>query len=197
MTDSSSNYNDSLFANSELGVHTTEIPGLLIFDLVVHGDARGWFKENYQQEKMVALGLPADFHPIQNNVSSNKEVGVTRGIHAEPWRKFISLTRGKAFIAIVDLRKGETFGKIVTLTLTPAQAIFLPLGMGNSYQTLEPDTDYAYLVDAHWSPDAAYTFVNLADESLNIAWPIALESAIVSDKDKAHPPLKDITPMEI
>ena len=36
----------------------------------VHDDARGWFKENWQREKMVALGLP-DFGPVQNNVSFN------------------------------------------------------------------------------------------------------------------------------
>ena len=46
----------------ELKVTETEIPGLLIIDLPVHGDNRGWFKENWQREKMVAAGLP-DFNP--------------------------------------------------------------------------------------------------------------------------------------
>lgn len=197
MDESFSNYDESMFANKELAVHQTEIPGMLIIDLVIHGDARGWFKENYQHEKLVNLGVPADFKPIQNNVSSNKDAGVTRGIHAEPWRKFISVTRGKVFVAIVDLRKGDTYGKIVTLTLTPDKAIFLPLGMGNSYQTLTPDADYVYLVDAHWSPEAKYTFVNLDDEDLAIKWPIPLDQAIISDKDRQHPRFKDITPMEV
>ena len=51
--------------SNELAVRTTPIPGLLVVDLPVHGDARGWFKENWQREKMVALGLP-DFTPVQN-----------------------------------------------------------------------------------------------------------------------------------
>ena len=72
-----------------LGITTTPIPGFLRIDLTVHGDNRGWFKENWQREKMVALGLP-DFQPVQNNISFNDEVGVTRGIHAEPWDKFVS-----------------------------------------------------------------------------------------------------------
>ena len=55
----------------------------------VREDARGWFKENWQREKMVALGLP-DFGPVQNNVSFNASRGATRGIHAEPWDKFVS-----------------------------------------------------------------------------------------------------------
>ena len=74
-------------------------------DLTVHGDNRGWFKENWQREKMVALGLP-DFQPVQNNISFNDEVGVTRGIHAEPWDKFVSVATGRVFGAWVDLREG-------------------------------------------------------------------------------------------
>ena len=49
----------------------------------MHGDNRGWFKENWQRAKMTALGLP-DFGPVQNNISFNTKKGVTRGIHAEP-----------------------------------------------------------------------------------------------------------------
>ena len=76
-----------------LAVRSTPIPGFLRLDLTVHGDNRGWFKENWQREKMMALGLP-DFGPVQNNISFNDEVGVTRGIHAEPWDKFISVATG-------------------------------------------------------------------------------------------------------
>ena len=72
----------------ELKVTETNIPGLLVFDLPVHGDNRGWFKENWQRAKMTALGLP-DFGPVQNNISFNAKKGVTRGIHAEPWDKYI------------------------------------------------------------------------------------------------------------
>ena len=66
--------------------------------------------------------------------------------------------------------------------------------MGNAYQTLEPNTAYTYLVNDHWSPDAQYTFLNLADETAKVPWPIALEDAILSDKDKAHPRLAEVTP---
>ena len=49
--------------NKQLQAHETSIPGLLVFDLAVFGDNRGWFKENWQREKMLALGLP-DFGPV-------------------------------------------------------------------------------------------------------------------------------------
>ena len=98
-----------------LGITTTPIPGFLRIDLTVHGDNRGWFKENWQREKMVALGLP-DFGPVQNNISFNDEVGVTRGIHAEPWDKFVSVATGRVFGAWVDLREGPSFGTCLLYT---------------------------------------------------------------------------------
>lgn len=196
MVRSFDNYDAALLENTELGVRSTAIPGLLVVDLVVHGDDRGWFKESFQREKLVALGFPGEFHIVQNNVSSNRERGVTRGVHAEPWNKYISLTRGVVHAAIVDLRAGPGFGVTEQFRLSPAHALYVPAGCGNSYQTLTPDVEYSYLVDAHWSPDARYTFVNLADPALGIDWPIPLGQAIVSDKDRVHPLLADVTAVQ-
>ncbi len=179
-----------------LRVTETGIPGLRVVELPVHGDARGWFKENWQREKMVALGLP-DFRPVQNNVSFNAERGVTRGIHAEPWDKFISVATGSVFGAWVDLRPGATFGEVFTCTLDPSRAIYVPRGVGNSFQALEAGTAYTYLVDAHWSAELkkTYTFVNLADPELGIEWPIPLEECTLSEADRHHPMLADALPM--
>ena len=156
---------------------------------------RGWFKENYQKAKMEALGLPS-FEVVQNNFSYNQEKGVTRGLHAEPWEKFISLANGKVFGAWVDLRKGDSFGKLFTAEITPEKAFFVPRGVANAYQTLDENITYTYLVNAHWSPDAKYAAVNLFDPELKIAWPIGRDQAIVSEKDQNNPLLKDVTPME-
>jgi dTDP-4-dehydrorhamnose 3,5-epimerase len=177
----------------ELKIEKTNIPGLLVVTLPLNGDERGWFKENWQREKMVALGLP-DFKPVQNNISYNANKGVTRGIHAEPWDKFVSLAAGKIFGAWVDLRQGKSFGQVFTMEISPSQAVFVPRGVANSYQALEDGTAYTYLVNAHWSKDAKYAAVNLADKSLGIGWPIALEKAIVSEKDRLNPMLDEVKP---
>ena len=171
-----------------LTVRETPIEGLLVFDVPLHGDARGWFKENWQRAKMLELGLP-DFGPVQNNVSFNARRGVTRGIHAEPWDKYVSLAHGQAFAAIVDLRDGPTFGRVETVELHPGNALFVPRGCGNSYQTTTPDVVYTYLVNAHWSPSARYTLIQAFDPALGIAWPIGEADAIRSDADRGHPPL--------
>lgn len=179
-----------------LRAERTNIPDMLVFDLAVHGDSRGWFKENWQRAKQVGLGLP-DLGPVQNNISFNAERGVTRGIHAEPWDKYISVATGSVFGAWVDLRPGKSFGQVYTCVIDPSKAIYVPRGVGNSFQALEDGTAYTYLVNAHWSADLkkTYTFVNLADPDLNIEWPIPLEQCELSDADKAHPMLKDALPM--
>ena len=181
---------------NELSVTESPIPGLYVIKLPVHGDNRGWFKENYQKEKMEALGLPP-FTVVQNNFSFNDGVGATRGLHAEPWEKYISVANGAVFGAWVDLREGPSFGTTFTIKITPDVAIFVPRGVANGYQTLEPSVTYTYLVNKHWFPDAKYTFVNLFDPALNIDWPIKKDQAIISEKDTAHPYLKDVTPMEL
>ena len=181
----------------ELKVQNTNIPGLLVFDLPVHGDNRGWFKENWQRAKMISLGLP-DFGPVQNNISFNATKGVTRGIHAEPWDKLISIGAGEIFGAWVDLRPGRTFGQVFTTRLDPSKAIYVPRGVGNSFQSLVDGTVYTYLVNAHWSLEQkkTYTFVNLADPDLGIDWPIPLEQSERSEADMNHPMLRDVSPMK-
>ena len=180
-----------------LSVGETGIAGLKVVELAVHGDERGWFKENWQRAKMTALGVP-DLRVVQNNISYNDSRGVTRGVHAEPWDKFVSVARGSVFGAWVDLREGSaTYGRTFTCTLDPSRAIYVPRGVGNSFQALEDGTAYTYLVDAHWSAElkSTYTFVNLADPALGIDWPIPLSEATVSEADLAHPMLKDVVPM--
>ena len=179
-----------------LKAEATNIPGMLVFDLPVHGDSRGWFKENWQRAKQMNIGLP-DLGPVQNNISFNAERGVTRGIHAEPWDKYISVATGSVFGAWVDLRPGKSFGQVYTCVIDPSKAIYVPRGVGNSFQALEDGTAYAYLVNAHWSAELkkTYTFVNLADPELGIEWPIPLEQCELSEADKGHPMLKDAIPM--
>lgn len=181
----------------DLEIRETPIEGLLVAELPVHGDSRGWFKENWQRAKMCALGAP-DLTWVQNNISFNAERGVTRGVHAEPWDKWISVATGRIFGAWVDLREGSaTYGATYCCEVDPSRAVFTPRGVGNSFQALEDGTAYTYLVNAHWSAELkkTYTFVNLADPALGIEWPIPLEQATLSEADKHHPMLADVVPM--
>jgi dTDP-4-dehydrorhamnose reductase len=181
---------------TDLAVETTPIEGLLVVRLPVHADNRGWFKENWQRAKMTALGVP-DFTPVQQNVSFNQDAGATRGLHAEPWDKFVSVATGRVFGAWVDLREGPGLGQSFSIEVTPEVAVFVPRGVANGYQTLEPETAYVYLVNAHWSVEkrAQYSFVNLADPTVGIQWPLPLEPQNLSAADQEHPAFEDVLPL--
>jgi dTDP-4-dehydrorhamnose 3,5-epimerase len=183
---------------TEFKIQTTDIPGLLVIDVTSIGDERGWFQEKYQRAKLVSAGMPADFTVVQTNISYNRDSGVIRGFHAEPWDKYISVVSGRIFCAYVDLRKGDSFGKKVTVELDHDKAIFLPKGVANGFQTLT-ETYYIYSVNDHWSQDNydKYTFVNLADPDIGIDWPISLGQSTMSERDHNHPMLKDVKPMEL
>ncbi|TYL44977.1 sugar nucleotide-binding protein [Nocardioides sp. BGMRC 2183] len=183
---------------TDLSIAETPIPGLLVLTLPVHHDDRGWFKESWQREKMVALGLP-DFGPVQHNMSFNARRGATRGIHTEPWDKFVSVATGRVFAAWVDLREGASFGATFSLELGPETAVYVPRGVGNSYQALEDHTLYSYLVNDHWRPGRSYPALHLADESAAIDWPIPLDTdeVEISAKDRDNPRLADVTPIPL
>lgn len=175
----------------QLTVREQTIPGLFEIGLEVHGDERGWLKENYQQEKLEAEGLP-HFTIVQNTISFNREPGVTRGFHAEPWQKFISVATGSVLGAYLDLRTGSTFGRVVTIAITSETAVFVPAGVANAYQVTEPNTAYTYLQSGVWQPDGQYVSVNAFDPALAVSWPVPREQAIVSAKDQANSLLADI-----
>ncbi len=178
----------------DLAVERTPIPGLLVLRLDVRTDERGWFEEAWQRAKMTALGLP-DFGPVQANVAWNERRGSTRGMHAEPWDKLVTVASGAAYAAWVDLREGAGFGTTFAVDLEPGVAVFVPRGVGNGYQTLADATAYTYLVNDHWRPEAAYVAVDHADPALAIAWPVPLEERAVSEKDRMAPALDTVTPV--
>ncbi|MGO1480603.1 MAG: sugar nucleotide-binding protein [Brachybacterium sp.] len=181
---------------TEPGVRTTPIPGLLVIDLPCHQDERGWLKENWQRQKMVARGLP-DFHPVQNTICHNDVVGAMRGFHAEPWDKYVSVGSGRMFGAWIDLRDGPTFGTTYWHEISPEVAVFVPRGVANAVQTVVAPATYTYLTTGHWCEDATagYSYVSPCDESLQIPWPIRPADAVLSARDLAHPALSEVRPV--
>ncbi|TVS29440.1 dTDP-4-dehydrorhamnose reductase [Corynebacterium sanguinis] len=158
-------------------MNPTPIDGLEIHPLDVHADNRGWFKENWSGQRL---------RPVQNNISFNARVGATRGMHAEPWDKWVSVATGRVFAAWVDLREGsETFATKFGVEIGPDTAVFVPRGVANGFQALEDATTYTYLVNARYNPNGAYAYCSYRE----IDWP--LEPTELSEADQKHPPLAD------
>ncbi|MCT0484734.1 dTDP-4-dehydrorhamnose 3,5-epimerase family protein [Weissella paramesenteroides] len=189
------------FFEKELAARSiTAIPGMMEFDIPVHGDNRGWFKENFQKEKMLPLGFPKEFFKddkLQNNVSLSRK-GVLRGLHAEPWDKYISVAdTGQVLGAWVDLREGDSFGNVYQTIIDASKGIYVPRGVANGFQVLSETVSYSYLVNDYWALELKpkYAFVNYADPTLGITWD-DVDNAEVSEADKNHPLLKDVEPLK-
>lgn len=190
---------DNFFEKKLAGRTIDAIPGMIEFDIPVHGDNRGWFKENFQKEKMLPLGFPESFfkeNKLQNNVSLSRK-GVLRGLHAEPWEKYISVAdNGRVLGSWVDLREGASFGHVYQTVIDASKGIYVPRGVANGFQVLSDTVSYSYLVNDYWALDLKpkYAFVNYADPALGIEWD-DIENAEVSEADKNHPLLKDVVPL--
>lgn len=81
---------------------------------------------------MLPIGFPERFFEegkLQNNVSFSRQ-HVLRGLHAEPWDKYISVADdGKVLGAWVDLREGETFGNVYQTVIDASKGMFVPRGL--------------------------------------------------------------------
>lgn len=160
-----------------------DIPGMTLKEIDLHEDDRGWFGEMWKIGK-AGSSVETEFAPKQFNVSMNKSIGTVRGMHAEPWNKYVAVLSGSALGCWVDTRRGSSFGHTQTRKLEPGIAVFVPRGVANGFQTLEKNTIYAYLVDGLWDPNAKYMSFNPFDQFLNLDWAFAQSDSIISEKDR-------------
>lgn len=175
-------------------VTTTPIPGALLIDLDVHGDARGFFLESYQRQRYAAAGLDVEF--VQDNRSRSRK-GVLRGLHFQvrhPIGHLIYVTHGRVFDVGVDLRQGSpAFGQHVAFTLTAEkhQQLYLPPGVAHGFCALAEENEILYKCTEYYHPeDEAGVLWN--DPDIGIRWPLA--DPLIHPRDAAYPKLKDIDP---
>ena len=123
--------------------------------------------------------------------------GVIRGLHfqREPYAqsKLVRCVKGKVLDVAVDIRKDSpTFGQHVAVELSAEnhRQVFIPKGFAHGFAVLSDVAIFQYKCDEFYHPEAEGGIL-LNDSSLGINWQIPLEDAILSDKDKKHPLLKD------
>ncbi len=159
-------------------------------------NSRGFFSETYNERLFrEALG---DVRFVQDNQSRSTQAGTIRGFHFQSppaeQGKLVRVVRGAVFDVAVDIRRGSpTYGKFVSATLSAENwaQLWAPAGFAHGFCTLEPDTEVIYKVTSYYSRGHD---LGLAwdDPALAIPWPVAPDRAILSEKDRAHPTLKDL-----
>jgi dTDP-4-dehydrorhamnose reductase/dTDP-4-dehydrorhamnose 3,5-epimerase len=176
-----------------LNIIKTEIEGVVIVDLKVFGDNRGWFAETYSKEKFHQLGVDVEF--IQDNHSFSAQKGVLRGLHFQQppmaQTKLVRCTRGEILDVAVDIRKGSpTYKKWVAVKLTEEnkRQLLVPKGFAHGFVTLTDNVEVHYKVDQYYSPENDRG-IRYDDPEINVDW--GVEDPILSEKDLKAPLFKD------
>jgi dTDP-4-dehydrorhamnose 3,5-epimerase len=159
-------------------------------------DERGFFSETYNRQVLAAAGIDRTF--VQDNQSLSRTKGVLRGLHFQiaphPQGKLVRVTRGAIFDVAVDIRRGSpTFGQHVSAILSADNwsQLWVPEGFAHGFCTLEPETEVIYKVTDFYAPECDRGLA-WDDPDLGIAWPASGVEAIVSNKDRGHPRLRDL-----
>ncbi len=168
------------------------LPGVLVLEPRVFGDARGWFFEGWNEQAYREAGVVVSFR--QDNYSRSTR-GVLRGLHFQnprPQAKLVTCLEGAIHDVVVDLRVGSpTFGRFESFDLDGdrMRQLFVPHGFAHGFQVVSERALVAYKCDETWAPEHE-AGIAADDPDLAIPWPLA--DRIVSEKDRKLPRLRDL-----
>lgn len=173
----------------------TAIKDVYIIEPQIFRDDRGYFFESWNQAKMAEAGLNYNF--IQDN-QSKSVYGTIRGLHFQKGEfsqaKLVRVLEGTVLDVAVDLRPGsETFGQHVAVELSAEnnRQLMIPRGFAHGFSVLTPTAVFAYKCDNVYNK-ASEGGLRFNDPDLGIDWKIKPEDAILSEKDKVNPFLKEL-----
>jgi dTDP-4-dehydrorhamnose 3,5-epimerase len=170
----------------------TDLPGAIVIEPRVFGDARGFFYESYNEKTYRQMGITARF--VQSNVSSSSR-GVLRGLHYQwpnPQGKLVSVLEGEVFDVAVDIRRDSPhFGKWtgVVLSAENKRHFWIPEGFAHGFCVLSDRALFSYQCTAVYDA-AADASIRFDDAAIGIDWPVA--EPILSEKDECAPLLADV-----
>jgi dTDP-4-dehydrorhamnose 3,5-epimerase len=169
------------------------IEGVWLAESPVWGDDRGFFREWFKSEDVLAA-TGINFSIQQANISQSQR-GVIRGIHyslaPEGQAKWVTCVYGGIRDVIVDIRPSSpTFGKSVFVELNglDGRAVLIGPGLGHGFASLADSSTIAYLLSSPYSPTEEFE-INPMDPELGIDWGVDLADVSLSEKDKMAPSL--------
>ena len=178
-----------------MNIIETRLPGVLIFEPRVFGDARGFFVETFREEWLQRASVGVRF--IQDNQSRSSK-GVLRGLHYQMEHtqgKLVRVSRGAVFDVAVDVRRDSpNFGKWEGVVLDDVRhlQLYVPPGFAHGFCVLSEEADFNYKCTDYWHPQSE-TGILWNDPALGIQWPEIGMPFALSDKDRALPLLADQT----
>ena len=188
----------------QIKVTKAPIEGLYIIEPTIHGDARGYFVETYNQRDMAEAGLNAVF--VQDNQSLSTK-GVLRGLHFQrthPQGKLVRVLRGAVFDVAVDIRRGSpTYGRWFGSVLTGEnhKQLYISTGFAHGFLVLSETAEFLYKCTDFYCPgDEGGLAWN--DSEIGIEWPGVVGDTLdgtalnINARDRAWPTLRDFEKRE-
>ena len=175
-----------------MNITETSLPGVLLIEPKVFGDARGFFLESWNRQTFADRGLDIDF--VQDNHSRSSR-GVLRGLHYQlndPQGKLVRVTQGRVFDVAVDMRRSSPhFGQWTghELSADNHHMLWIPPGFAHGFLVLSESADFLYKTTVFYAPQWDRG-VRWDDPEIAIEWPLE-GSPVLSDKDRILPLLKD------
>ena len=170
----------------------TALPGVIVFQPKLHGDARGFFLETYREDALRDAGISDQF--LQDNHSRSAR-GVLRGLHyqlIQPQGKLVRVARGAVFDVAVDVRRDSpTFGKWYGAMLDEEsmRMMYIPPGCAHGFVVLSDIADFIYKCTDYYHPPSEQGIL-WDDPEIGIKWPIT--DVQLSEKDSNNPKLQEL-----
>ncbi len=175
-----------------MDIRDTDLPGVKLIRPDVFGDERGWFLENWRDERFAEAGIDVSFSQVN---PSHSRFGVLRGLHyqwPEPQGKLVWVTSGRVFDVAVDIRTDSPgFGRWTAVELSDDNhhQLWIPEGFAHGFQVLSEQATFSYLCTRPYRPECDAS-VAWDDETIGVEWPHRPSS--LSAKDAAAPGLEQI-----
>lgn len=170
-------------------VERLAIPGVLLIEPKVFGDARGFFMETYKQSDFEAFGIT---DPIVQENHSQSERGILRGLHfqtgAHAQAKLVRVVAGEIFDVAVDIREGSpTRGQWVGVSLSRdnRRMLYVPPTCAHGFYVLSESAEVVYKTSTEYSP-AHESGVMWDDPAIGITWPLT-STPQLSARDRNWP----------
>ncbi|MEP2529992.1 dTDP-4-dehydrorhamnose 3,5-epimerase [Shimia sp.] len=177
-------------------IETTKLSGLVILTPLRFGDARGFFSESWNRQRMTEIGIDLDF--VQDNHSLSMTPGTVRGLHfqAPPHAqdKLVRCGRGALLDVAVDIRAGSPTYKqwfATELSAENGRQLLIPIGFAHGFVTLTEDTEIIYKCTDYYAPHCDRAIAH-DDPDIAIDWDVSRTKRTLSEKDMAAPTLAEL-----
>lgn len=173
---------------------STSVPDVIIIELNIYQDQRGFFMETYRADLFQQAGIDVNF--VQDNHSGSKK-GILRGLHyqiGQPQAKLVRVVSGEIFDVAVDLRRNSpTFGNWVGAVLSAEnrRQMWIPIGFAHGFYVLSDWAEVLYKTSDYYAPEWERTLL-WNDPTVNIQWPLIDGLApLLSHKDASGKTLQE------